>query len=171
MARYNGYRSAFELGRLAVSLARDYNDALVVHERNSGFGESFLHGVGDYGNLYIEHRTDRKSGLSGTRIGWQTTATTKGTIIGALQKAIKEQGIEVHSIQVVDCLRSISMGPDRRVLEVERQHDEDMIVLGLACHLLETTPIYGVKVVSLKDKVMSALGLRRMEVQDAPFDV
>jgi len=39
-------------------------------------------------------------------------------------------------------------------------HDEDMIVLGLACHLLETYPVYVPTEKKGSERLAEALGLR-----------
>lgn len=140
VARYNGYIPAYELGRLARKLCDDWGHALCVWERNSGYGESFYLGLGDYGNVYIEHHLDSRGIPLSERIGWTTTATTRGTIIGALQKAIIEDGLWIESKDAVESLGDVVLNSRNRIEAEAGSHDEDMIVLGLACHLLETYP-------------------------------
>jgi hypothetical protein len=83
-----------------------FGRALVVHERNSGYGESFLLGLGNYGNVYIEHHGDRMKSMT-ERIGWATTATSRGVIIGAVQKAIREDGVFLWSRDAVESLADV----------------------------------------------------------------
>jgi hypothetical protein len=142
VARYNGYLTAMNLGNLATKLARRYNNALLVWERNSGYGESFYHGIGNYGNVYVEHHHDARGLPLSQRIGWLTTATTRGTIIGALQQAILEDGLTLWSAEAVSSLEDVELRRDGLRPEAGSDaHDEDMIILGLACHLLETIPL------------------------------
>lgn len=141
VVRYNGYLASRDLGWLSARLAAEYNRALLVWERNSGYGESFFHGLGGYGNVYVEHHHDARGLPLSQRIGWLTTATTRGTIIGALQKAILEDGMVLLSAEAVDSLGSVVLKRDGLRPEAGAgSHDEDMIVLGLAAHLLETMP-------------------------------
>jgi hypothetical protein len=142
VARYNGYIPAFELGRFCRSLAERYNRAMLVWERNSGYGEAFYEGCDRYGNVYIEHHRDSLHVPLSQRIGWLTTATTRGTIIGALQKAIVEDGLQFWSEAGIDSLGDVVIDRNGRIEAGAGAHDEDMIVLGLACHLLETVPLY-----------------------------
>jgi hypothetical protein len=142
VARYNGYLPAYELGRLASTLGHLYGYAMVVWERNSGYGESLYHGLGNYGNVYVEDHHDATHLTLSQRIGWTTTATTRGTIIGALQKAILEDGIIVESAECVESLSNVIVNRLNRIEAGPGAHDEDMIVLGLACHLMETNPCY-----------------------------
>lgn len=142
VARWNGYAPAHRVGRLCAELGTRYNRSLVVWERNSGYGESFYLGLGGYGNVYIDHRHDSLHLNLSERMGWATTATTRGVIIGALQKAVLEDGLVMLSRAALENLRSVVMDPMGRIAAAPTFHDEDMIVLGLACHLLETMPFY-----------------------------
>jgi len=145
VARYNGYIPAFELGRLSRHLAERYNRAMLVWERNSGYGEAFYEGCEMYGNVYVEHHRDSRNLPLAQRLGWLTTATSRGTIIGALQKAIVEDGLLFLSREGVESLSDVVIDRNGRIEAGAGSHDEDMIVLGLACHLLETVPLYEVK--------------------------
>jgi len=139
-ARFNGYIQANELGRLAAHYARLYGDALLVWERNSGYGEAFYLGVGNYGNVYVEHHRDARHLPLSERLGWLTTATSRGTVIGALQKAVIEDGLRLYSMEAVTSLGDVVIDRNGRIEAGAGCHDEDMIVLGLAAHLLETMP-------------------------------
>ena len=173
VARYNGYVESRDLGWLAARLAREYSNALLVWERNSGYGESFYHGLGGYGNVYVEYHEDARGLPLSQRIGWTTTATTRGTIIGALQDAVKQDGLVLYSADAVESLGSVVLKRDGLRPEAGAgAHDEDMIVLGLACHLLSTIPYYPPKLNTTQ--TMEALGMiqrQRTETWDyAPAD-
>lgn len=171
VARYNGYIPAYELGRLSTHLAKQYNSAMLVWERNSGYGEAFYLGVGTYGNVYIEHHLDSRSVPLAERVGWLTTATTRGTIIGALQKAVLEDGLVVPSKASVESLEDVVIDRRGRSEAGPGSHDEDMIVLGLACHLLGTYPLYVPKPKSDGDKWLESVGLlKHFEDDDAERD-
>ena len=170
VARYNGYIPAHELGRLSSFLARRYNNALLVWERNSGYGEAFFLGIGDYRNVYVEHHHDSRSMPLSERVGWLTTATTRGTIIGALQKAVLEDGLLVLSKGAVESLEDVVLDRRGRIEAGAGAHDEDMIVLGLACHLLETYPLYVPTEAPSSEKLLSALGLRAKRTFDYEGD-
>jgi hypothetical protein len=140
--RYNGYLQASELGRLCRHYADRYGNALLVWERNSGYGEAFYLGVGGYGNVYVEHHRDARHLPLSERLGWLTTATTRGTVIGALQKAIVQDGLYLFSDAAVESLKDVVVDKNGRSEAKSGSHDEDMIVLGLAAHLLETMPVW-----------------------------
>ena len=160
-ARFNGYIQANELGRLSAHYARKYGDALLVWERNSGYGEAFYLGVGSYGNVYVEHHRDARHLPLSERLGWYTTATSRGTVIGALQKAVIEDGLRVYSAEAVESIGDVVIDRNGRIEAGAGCHDEDMIVLGLAAHLLETMPYMDFAVPQRgSDKLREALGLR-----------
>ena len=109
---------------------------------DSGYGEAFYLGVGTYGNIYVEHHRDSRSLPLSERLGWLTTATTRGTVIGALQKAIVQDGLLLYSATAVESLKDVVIDKNGRSEAKAGSHDEDMIVLGLAAHLMETMPVW-----------------------------
>jgi hypothetical protein len=167
-ARYNGYLTAKELGALGRKLAIRYNNALLVWERNSGYGESFFDGTKDekgweYGNVYSESHRDSVTGQMSERVGWLTTASTRGTIIGALQQAIMEDGLTLWSADAVSSLEDVELRRDGLRPEAGSDaHDEDMIILGLAAHLLSVLPCYvKPEPKAGSDRLLKDLGLRK----------
>ena len=141
-ARWNGYMPAYRVGKLARVLAERYNTALVVWERNSGYGEPFYMGLAGYGNVYIEYHQDARHLSMSERLGWTTTGTSRGTSIGALQKAVIQDGLIVLSGECISSMRGFIMQRTGKVEAGHGRHDEDVILMGLACHLLETLPFY-----------------------------
>lgn len=161
VVRYNGYMASRDLGWLGAKLAREWNKGLLVWERNSGYGESFYHGTGGYGNVYVEHHHDARGVPLSQRIGWLTTATTRGTIIGALQGAILEDGLTVYSLAAVRSLKEVVLRRDGLRPEAgSGSHDEDMIILGLSAHLLETMPFRQRPQQKGSKQFMDSFGLR-----------
>ena len=142
VARWNGYEPAFRVGKIARKLADKYNHAMVVWERNSGYGEPFYMGLEGYGNVYLEHHQDARRVSFYERLGWTTSATSRGTIIGALQKAVLQDGLIVLSGEAISSMRGFIMQRTGKVEAGSGRHDEDVILLGLACHLLETMAFY-----------------------------
>ena len=160
VARFNGYTPAYELGRLGAFLAKRYGNAMLVWERNSGYGESFWLGTGEYRNVYVESHRDSRTAPLSERIGWTTTATTRGTVIGALQKAILEDGLLLWSLEAVDSLENVVLDRNGRIEAGAGSHDEDMIILGLAAHLCETVPLYTPPAKKGSERLANDLGLR-----------
>lgn len=173
--RYNGYLSSRDLGWLCAQRAAHYNRAMLCWEHNSGYGESFWEGSGHYSNPYVEFHGDRRHLQLSERIGWLTTATTRGTLIGALQKAILQGGIELYSLEAVESLGSVVLKRDGLRAEAKSgAHDEDMIIGGLYCHLLETVPWYAPEPEAGSVRLARDLGVRLKPQSDDehdPFEV
>ena len=102
-------------------------------------------GLGGYGNVYLEHHQDARKLTLYERLGWQTTATSRGAIVGALQKAVIQDGLVMLSGEALSSMRGFIMQRTGKVEAGHGRHDEDVILLGLACHLLETLPFYRVE--------------------------
>lgn len=168
MARYNGYLAAYKLGALGAALGHRYGRALLVWERNGGYGEAFWLGTRDdktgrhYPNPYREHHADVLARPLSQRLGWQTNATTRGVLVGALQQALAEDSLLVPSLAAVESLRDVRMDAMGRLEAAPGRHDEDLICLGLACHLLETLPLRTQpKVTTVGERVNAALSRGR----------
>ena len=99
-------------------------------------------GLEGYGNVYLEHHQDARRVSFYERLGWTTSATSRGTIIGALQKAVLQDGLIVLSGEATSSMRGFIMQRTGKVEAGSGRHDEDVILLGLACHLLETMAFY-----------------------------
>lgn len=138
VARFNGYSTASGLGQLAGDVAQWYNRALVIPEMNA-FGEAFMIGLGDYSNVYMSEHHDRYT-TNRSSVGWRTTATSRGTIIASLQTALLEDSMEVPSRDMIDCLMAVQVDHLGRVAAAPGRHDESLITLGIAAHMLETLP-------------------------------
>jgi len=167
--RYVGYLPSRDLGWLAAQRASHYNRAMLAWEHNSGYGESFWEGSGHYSNPYVEMHGDRRHLSLSERIGWLTTATTRGTLIGALQKAIVQDGITLYSLDAVESLGSVVLKRDGLRPEAKSgAHDEDMIIGGLTCHMLETIPWYPPPREKGSVQLARELGFRLAQEPDDP---
>ena len=142
VARWNGYAPADYVGKLSRALAEKWNGALVVWECNSGYGLPFYLGLGGYGNVYVDSRPDSLHLSLMDRLGWTTTAASRGAIVGALQKAVIEDSLVVLSGEMVASMSQFVMQRTGKYETGAGRHDEDVILMGLAAHLLETLPFY-----------------------------
>lgn len=171
--RFNGYLSAYHLGRLASLRAHRANRAMLVWERNSGYGEAFWLGTKDpktgrhYPNPYIEHHSDVRGLPLAQRLGWTTNTTTRGVIVGAAQKMVLEGSVLIPSLDDVESLRDVTMDHMGRLVAAPGRHDEALIVYGLYAHLLETLPLrYTPKVKTVGEKFNALFSNRRTQGRD-----
>jgi hypothetical protein len=87
-----------------------------------------------------------------------------------LQKAIVQDGLYLYSAAAVDSLADVVIDKNGRSEAKAGSHDEDMIVLGLAAHLLETMPVWTFEPKKGSEKLVEALGLRlRQHPEVDPF--
>jgi len=142
LARFNGYVSAWELGQMARGLCNRCPRWLMVHETNGGWGDTYLRSFREAasvteGTLYFE--PDPITGKPATQAGWNQTASRRGTIISALQRAIVPGGLTIRSLAAIENLMEVRLNENERFDQGDGRgpHGEDMIVLGIAAHILE----------------------------------
>ncbi len=166
VARFFGYLSAFDLGRLGRKMCERYNKAMAVPEMNGGYGEALLIGLDGWRNIYYGEHYDKINGTRSNRIGWFTTQTSKGTLITALQRATKGDDFYVPSADAVDSLLAIVMNEEQKVVRYPGQNHEDMILLGLGAHISEQVPAREPRpertdaYVPFREVIRKSLGLR-----------
>jgi len=162
VARYNGFLAPHGLGSLAAILAQEYNKALVDVDMTGGYGGPFLTGLGRYSNINRDTDPD-KPGFVNQRLGFRITASNRSELIGSIQQALSEDGIEILSLDMLHCLRNIVLtvsktGASKYEARPGR-HDEDMILAGRALYLMSTRP-FRVKAQSLSQRLRVGLGIR-----------
>lgn len=161
VARFNGFLAPHGLGSLASILAQEYNKALVDVDMTGGYGGPFLTGLGRYGNISRDTDPD-KPGFVNQRLGFRITASNRSEIIGSIQQALSDDGIEVLSLDMLNCLRNIVLtvsksGHSKFEARLGR-HDEDFILLGRALYLMMTRPMK-IKTQSLSQRLRVGLGI------------
>lgn len=136
LAEYNGYLGAFGLGVLAAALARQYGDATVDPESNSGWGEGVLRGLAEAGYGNVSHtRKMAQPGRFEVDLGFLTSHTTRGAMIEAIQAWIDAYrgGIpyaRCPSRRVLQALRDCVLDDLGRVAAAPGTHDEFVILWG-----------------------------------------
>lgn len=165
VARYYGYKTAYELGVLGRYYCERYNNAMAIPEMNGGYGEALVIGLDGWRNIYFGQHEDRVNGQRLNRIGWFTSASSKGTLINALQRALKEGTIYIPSGDALDSLMEIDMDESQKLIRYPGQNHEDMICLGLAAHITEQIPVRAPKIpqvrgyTTMRDVVRLSMGL------------
>lgn len=165
-ARFNGYLAPYGLGYLAAIVGNWYNRALTDVETNSNWAGPFLSAMHDmsYGKIN-KHVDPDKPGRQDERLGFRTSLSHRMTMIGALQRAISQDEIEIPSVAVIDCLRSIVLtihdktGQEKFQAQKGR-HDESLITMGQAAFLLQTRPLRPVAQTAIQ-----RLGIRKPRIK------
>lgn len=140
VARMYNYKTAYELGVIGRLYCERYNSAMAVPEMNGGYGEAVIIGLDGWRNMYFGVHEDRVNGQRLNRIGWYTTATSKGTILNALQRALRENSLFIPSADAIASLKQIRMDENQKLARRPGQNHEDMICLGLCAHITEQIP-------------------------------
>jgi len=144
LLRFAGYVTPPELGLMARAVCNGYRDWIFVPEMNGGWGEEVLRSFnaapcaeGSSGVVYQDVDPTSTVGNAKTRVGWWQTATRRGALIAALQRAIMEQGLRVHSREAVENLMQVRLDEKDRYDQPGAPHALDMILLGMACSIME----------------------------------
>lgn len=163
VARWNGYLPGGATGRLAVRMANRYGRAALDCDMTGGYGESVINALMEerYSNVVMDDYADRP-GTFAQRLGFRISAANRMEIISAIQQALAEDSVLVPSMEVIECLKNVAYDANDKPLAVAGQHDEDMICLGRACHLMRTrlpSALRKPKKTAMRDLLYQAMGM------------
>jgi hypothetical protein len=113
-----------ELARLAVSLAREFNGAMIAVERNNhGSGVlAHLDSLERYANVY------EQSGVA----GWLTSAGSKPAMVGRLGALLAEQPELFSSPRLLAECRTFISGANGRMGAAAGAHDDCLMAMAVA---------------------------------------
>ena len=132
-----------ELARYAISLGREYNNALIVPEINSS-GIAFLDKVKYvYNNIYRRTVLDSRTKEQKRALGWRTTATSKPKLVNDLQEATADTQITINSKELLKemkiFVRTEEQGKQGYGAEGNKK-DDRVIAAGLAVQGIRYVP-------------------------------
>jgi hypothetical protein len=145
VAEYKGKLDTKDFGNFLVSLATDYNNALLVIE-NANIGWAVIQQVIDrgYSNLFymskdlkyvdVEHQLHNRYRAEerGMVAGFSTTSKTRPLIISKLEEYIREKSITIRSSRTIDELFTFIWVGNRA--EAMRGYNDDL-TMSLAISL------------------------------------
>ena len=116
--------SPLELAEEAATLAKEYNGALLVVERNNhGSGVlAYLHGVSKYPRIYTQDEQD----------GWLTSAVHRPRMLGALAAALVETPGIFFSKRLLQECRSFVRQRNGKVGASAGAHDDCVMAMAMA---------------------------------------
>jgi hypothetical protein len=122
-AEFAGHRGGLELARLVTELAKEYNRALLVVERNNhGSGVlALIETVCGYGNVY------RQNGQA----GWLTTSVSRPAALGRLDAALVERPDCFQSRKLLAECRSFVRLPDGGSGARPGTHDDRVMAMAI----------------------------------------
>jgi hypothetical protein len=128
-AELRGRLGTRELAREVAKLARQYNDALVVVERNNhGAGViAYLDGVEHYRNLYEQ----------GGQAGWLTTAVTRPAMLAEFGALLVERPELFQSRRLLAECRTFVRTKSGRAEAASGEHDDCVMAMAIA-HAVRT---------------------------------
>tara|TARA_R110002020_G_scaffold22920_11_gene76885 strand:- start:596 stop:2188 length:1593 start_codon:yes stop_codon:yes gene_type:complete len=127
-----------ELARIVSDVARSYNEALVIPERNT-IGLNFIDRLEqdeEYENLWLDEKG---------QIGFQMTATNKEHLLALMEEFIRTRRIKLNSERTTNELLTFVVKDSGKAEADEGCHDDLVISLALATfalkELVNTTPV------------------------------
>lgn len=147
VAMYEGYIGSYGLGRLAAILARQYNNAVVDPESNSGWAEGVQRGLQDagYGNLARTRvALDPEGTRWETRFGFITNKDTRHAMIAADQAWVqawvdREPYANCPFPRVIETFLDTILDQNGKAVAAPGYHDEFLILKGQS--LRKTMPV------------------------------
>jgi hypothetical protein len=123
-AEFAGHVGGLELARLAAEIAREYNDAWLVVERNN-------HGSGVLAYLEVVCRYERVFRQDG-QAGWLTNSVTRPAALARLGAALAEKPECLLSRRLLAECRSFVRLPDGRTGAQPGAHDDRVMAMAIA---------------------------------------
>jgi hypothetical protein len=122
-AEFAGHVGGLELARFLAELAREYNDALLVVERNNhGSGVLWLlESVCHHPRIYVQKG----------QFGWLTSSVSRPAAIGRLNAALIEQPDRLMSRRLLAECRSFVRLPDGRTGAQPGTHDDLVMAMAI----------------------------------------
>ena len=126
-AEYQGRIGILEIAQKAALLGSEYNDALVVVERNN-HGHAvlaYLRSLCGYRNLYTERGQE----------GWLTTSLTRPVLLEGLVSLLLEHPGLINSRRLLGECRTFVRDTAGRVAAAPGTHDDCLMAMGMAIHV------------------------------------
>ena len=122
-AEYQGRCGLLEQAQRAADLAREYNGALLVVERNNHGAAviAYLHSVARYSRLYEQDG----------QAGWLTTSLTRPQLLRALEQMLAESAACMMSARLLREMKTFVRDGRGRVGAAEGQHDDLVMAFAM----------------------------------------
>jgi hypothetical protein len=123
-AEFQGHCGLMELSERAAELAREYNGALLVVERNN-------HGAAVIAYLQTALGYERLYQQEG-QAGWLTTALSRPRVLQQVEQAINQGGQSLMSARLLREMKTFVRDERGRTGAAEGQHDDLVMAMGIA---------------------------------------
>lgn len=129
------------LAWMVEMVSRYYGKTLVIVEVN-GPGLALVVLVKNKVNLYRRQVFDMSSQKTTTKLGWDTTSSTRPMLIALVSEGVREQTLDIGCPRVAQELGKTVVHDNGKIQAAEGSHDDDVMSLGLALHALSQGTIY-----------------------------
>ena len=181
VAEYRGKLDTKDFGNFLVSLATDYNNALLVVE-NANIGWAVIQQVIDrgYQNLFymskdlkyvdVEHQLSNKYRAQDRNMvaGFSTTAKTRPLIISKLEEYVREKSVTIRSSRVIDELFTFIWNGNRA--EAMRGYNDDLTMsLAISLWVRDTALRLRQEGIDLTKQALGGIGAHQLDISGMGF--
>ena len=181
VAEYKGKLDTKDFGNFLVSLATDYNQALLVIE-NANIGWAVIQQVIDrgYGNLFymskdlkyvdVENQLHNKYNREERNMtaGFSTTSKTRPLIISKLEEYVREKSITIRSSRTIDELFTFIWNGNRA--EAMRGYNDDLTMsLAISLWVRDTALRLRQEGIDLTKQALGGIGAHQLDVAGMGF--
>lgn len=122
------------LAATVLDIARYFNDAFVIIEKNGGFGASIISLIVDLGYMHLYVQPRSSGGQTSKGPGFWMSTESKRNIMGQLQVAMFENRLQLPCADTKRELGEFQAYPNGRMEGPVGGHDDRVISLALAVH-------------------------------------
>ena len=139
-AEYCGKIDTDSFGKFLVRLGRFFNNATLCPEMNS-YGESVMNVIQKqchYPKIFHQIRYDEATAQPVKKLGWKTTRTTKPIMIDCLKTMLREQTLNILSLEALNEMRTfvhIDSGNASR-MEADGNNKDDRVIAHSLCSVM-----------------------------------
>ena len=181
VAEYKGKLDTKDFGNFLVSLATDYNQALLVIE-NANIGWAVIQQVIDrgYQNLFymskdlkyvdVENQLTNKYRAQdrGLTAGFSTTSKTRPLIISKLEQYVREKSVTIRSSRTIDELFTFIWNGNRA--EAMRGYNDDLTMsLAISLWVRDTALRLRQEGIDLTKQALGGIGAHQLDVAGMGF--
>lgn len=143
VASYAGKMEPDDLGKMALGLADEYNEAWVIIEMNNhGFTVMGSFRAANYANLYTEKHFDKWGQKESRKWGWYTNSLTRPILVDEISRCVREDALDIPDMETLQEMGTFIINPKGKA---EAQHgckDDRVIALGLCLQGHIRCPVY-----------------------------
>jgi hypothetical protein len=121
-----------------IRKCRQYNNAYLAFENNSGYGLSFMKEAKQYPNMYYQRSYDKRTEKRTRKLGWNTNTKTKELMINDLQIALINQGVKLTDKQTISELKAYQYDENDRMNARAGMNDDTVTSLAIAYQAMKS---------------------------------